>query len=156
MFTLMNLNEAGDDMAPGTAYGGGIGLQLGPTTAIRGSVNISKSRHRGTTIALSNPGVTRSYYGFDLMFGSPSDAGLAPYVFFGSGRITVDPAEPDTDSFTKLAGRAGTGINYVPDNSFFVLFAEACGWLYEFELFGFKELQFNTSLQGGLAFAVPF
>ena len=156
MFPLLNLSEAGDDMSPGRAYGGGIGLQVGPTIAIRGSVNISKTHTRGTTLALSNPDVTRSYYGLDLMFGSPSDGGLAPYIFFGSGRIILDPSDPDSESHTEFAGRVGTGINYVPDNSFFVVFVEACGWLYEFQLFGFRELQFNTSLQGGLAIAVPF
>jgi hypothetical protein len=156
MYPLANLSSAGDDMSPGRAFGGGVGLQFGPTTALRATVNISKSKHRGSAVDLTDPSFTRSYYGLDLMFGAPSDAGLAPYVFFGSGRVVSNPAEPDLDSFTKLAGRAGTGINYVPDNSFFVLFVEACGWLYEFELLGFRKLQFNTAFMGGLAFAIPF
>jgi len=156
MFPQANLSEAGDDMSPGRAYGGGLGLQIGPTTALRATVNISKSSHRGPSLNLNDPTFTRSYYGLDLMFGSPSDAGLAPYIFLGSGRIVVDPAEPSADSFTKLAGRFGSGINYVPDNSFFVLFVEASGWLYEFELLGFRKLQFNTAVLGGIAIAVPF
>jgi hypothetical protein len=156
MFPILNVSESGHDMSPGRAYGGGLGLQLGPTTALRGTFSISKSNHRGPTIDLTNPTFTRSYYGLDLMFGAPSDAGLAPYLFFGSGRIVSNPAEPGIDSFTKLAGRVGTGVNYVPDNSFFVLFVEACGWIYEFELLGFRELQLNTAVMGGLAFAVPF
>jgi hypothetical protein len=156
MFPLMNLSDAGDDMSPGRAYGGGIGLQLGPTTALRATINISKSSHRGPADSLSNPSFTRSYYGLDLMFGAPSDAGLAPYLFFGSGRIIVDPAESGIETFAKLAGRFGAGVNYVPDNSFFVLFAEVCGWAYEFELLGFKKLQVNPAVLGGLAFAVPF
>jgi hypothetical protein len=156
MFPLANLSEAGDDLSPGRAYGGGLGIQIGPTTALRATVSISESKHRGPTLELSDPSTKRSYYGFDLMFGAPTDAGLAPYLFFGSGRMTVDPAEPDSETVAELAGRMGTGINYVPDNSFFVLFVEACGWLYEFEMFGFRKLQFNTSVQGGLVFALPF
>jgi hypothetical protein len=156
MFPIMNLSEAGDDLSPGRAYGGGLGIQLAPTTALRATVNISESKHRGPTLDLSDPGTTRAYYGLDLMFGAPSDAGLAPYLFFGSGRMTVDPAEPGSETVAELAGRMGVGMNYVPDNSFFVLFLEACGWVYEFEMFGFRKLQFNTSVQGGLVFAFPF
>jgi hypothetical protein len=156
MFPLLNVSESGHDLSPGSAYGGGIGLQLGPTAALRATVNVSESKYRGPTVDLADPSFKRSYFGLDLMFGAPSDAGLAPYFFFGGGRVTSDPAEPDIDSFNKLAGRAGTGVNWVPDNSFFVLFLEACGWLYEFELLGFKELQFNTAFMGGIAFAVPF
>lgn len=156
MFPIMNLSEAGDALSPGRAYGGGLGIQLAPTTALRATVSISESKHRGPTLELSDPGTTRAYYGLDLMFGAPSDAGLAPYLFFGSGRMTVDPAEPGSETVAELAGRMGVGMNYVPDNSFFVLFVEACGWLYEFEMFGFRKLQFNTSVQGGLVFAIPF
>lgn len=156
MFPLLNLSDAGDDLSPGRAYGGGVGLQLGPTTALRATVSISESVHRGPTLNLSDPATRRSYYGFDLMFGAPTDAGLAPYLFFGSGRVIVDPAEPDADTVAELAGRIGTGVNYVPDNSFFVLFVEACGWVYEFEMFGFRKLQFNTSVQGGIVFALPY
>jgi hypothetical protein len=156
MFPLINLSEDGDDMAPGGSYGGGIGLQLGPNSAIRAMVNISNSRYRGQTATLSDAEFTRSYYGLDLMFGAPSDAGLAPYFFVGGGRVSSDPAEFGAETISKLAGRLGTGVNYVPDNSFFVLFVEACGWIYEYELLGFKKLQINSAILGGLAFAVPF
>jgi hypothetical protein len=156
MFPILSLSGEGDDMSPGQAYGGGLGLQLGPTTALRATVNISKSNHRSETVNLSNPTFTQSYFGIDLMFGAPSDAGLAPYIFFGSGRLTVDPAQASLKTFTKLAGRLGTGVNYVPDNSFIVLFVEAYGWIYEFELLGFKEFQLNSAILVGMAFAVPF
>ena len=156
MFPALNLSDLGDDLSPGRAYGGGLGIQLGPTSALRATVSISKSNHRGPTLDLGDPTTTRTYYGLDLMFGAPTDGGLAPYVFFGSGRMTIDPAESGIDTAAELAGRVGTGLNYVPDNSFFVLFVEVCGWLYEFDMFGFKKLQFDTSVQGGLVFAVPF
>jgi hypothetical protein len=119
-------------------------------------VNISKSNLRDSTVNLGDPSFTRSYYGLELMFGAPSDAGLAPYIFFGGGRLSADPGEPGIDTFARPAGRVGTGVNYVPDNSFFVLFLEAAGWVYEFELLDFNALQFNAAVMGGLAFAVPF
>ncbi len=70
--------------------------------------------------------------------------------------MTVDPSEPDIDAVSKPAGRLGTGVNYVPDNSFFVLFAEVSGWMYQFQLLGFDKLQLDMSVTGGLAFALPF
>ena len=156
MFSLTNLSEAGDDLSAGRIFGGGVGLQIGTATALRASVNISESSHRGPTLNLGDPVLKRSYYGGDLMLGTPSDGGLAPYVFFGGGRVVVDPAEPGTDTLTKWAGRLGAGVNYVPDNSFFVLFAEVGGWVYQFDLFGFDKLQFEPAVLGGIAFAVPF
>ena len=156
MFPLLNLSETGDDLSAGKAFGAGIGLQIGTGTALRASVSVSEGNHRGPTLNLGDPVFKRSYYGADLMFGAPSHGGLAPYFFFGGGRVTVDPVEPDTDKLIKLAGRAGTGVNYVPDNSFLVLFAEVCSWVYKFDLFGFDKLQVDTAVLGGLAFAVPF
>lgn len=153
---LTNLSETGDDLSGGGVFGGGIGLQLGAATALRASVSVSESNLRGSTLSLSDPSFKRSYYGAELLFGSPTDAGLAPYLFFGGGRMTVDPAEPGTSTLAKLAGRAGTGVNYVPDNSFFVLFAELSGWVYQFDVLGFNRIQFEAALLGGLAFAIPF
>ena len=148
MFPLTNLSENGDDLSGSGVLGGGIGLQIGRSTALRTSVSISNSNHSGPTISLNDPSFERSYYGAELMFGAPSDAGLAPYLFFGGGRMTLDPAEPGTSTLAKLAGRLGTGVNYVPENSFFVLFAEVCGWAYKFDLLGFDRLQLETALLG--------
>ena len=156
MFPLTNLSNAGDDLSPGRTYGGGVGLQLGPTTALRINVNISENNLSGQTLSLSDPSLKRSYYGAELMFGAPSNAGLAPYFFVGGGRMTVDPDETGTNTNSKLAGRLGTGVNYVPDNSFFVLFVEVAGWAYQFDLLSFNKLQLDAAVQGGLAFAVPF
>jgi len=156
MFSFTNLSETGDDLSAGTTFGGGVGLQIGTATALRASVNISESSHRGPTLNLGDPVFKRYYYGGDLMFGTPSNGGLAPYIFIGGGRVVVDPAEPGTENLAKWAGRLGTGVNYVPDNSFFVLFAEVGGWVYQFDLFGFNKLQFETAVLGGITFAVPF
>lgn len=156
MFPMTNLGDSGDDMGPGATFGGGIGMQLGSTSAMRATFNFTNSRYRGQTVSLGDPGFRSIYYGLELMFGAPSDAGLAPYFFFGGGRISLDPAEPGVRTSNKAAGRLGTGINYVPDNSFFVLYAEAGGWLYKYELLGFNELQINVAIAGGIAFAVPY
>lgn len=156
VFPLANLSATGDDLGSGSSYGGGIGLQLGAGTALRASITISRSNLRGTTLELDDPVFRRRYYGADLMFGAPTGGSLAPYLFFGGGRISVDPAEPGVDTMSKLAGRLGTGLNYVPDNSFFVLFVEASGWIYQFNSFGFDTFQLDMAVMGGLAFAVPF
>jgi hypothetical protein len=156
MFPLTNLSEAGDDLRSGRLYTAGLGLQVGPKTALRATASFSSSQYDGVTLNLGDPDFARAHYGLDLMFGAPSDAGLAPYVFFGGGPIFVDPAESGAESLTKPAGRVGAGVNYVPDNSFVVLFVEACGWVYQFDLFDFNRLQFDTAISGGLAFAFPF
>jgi len=156
MFPLLDVSDAGDDLSAGKAYGGGLGLQLGPTTAVRANVVVSHGNQRGPTLSLTDTGVINTYYGLDLMVGAPSDAGLAPYLFFGGGRLIADPDQPDTETVAHLAGRAGAGVNYVPDNSFFVLFLEASSWVYKSKLFGFDKLQFNAAVLGGLAFAIPY
>jgi hypothetical protein len=156
VYPLVNLDPAGDDVSPSAVYGGGLGLQLSPTTAVRGMVNISKSVLGGPSVALDDASLTRSYCGFEVMLGAPSDAGLAPYIFFGGGRLSANPAQSGVDSFAKLAGHTGTGVNFVPDNSFFVFFLEASGLLYEFQLLGFEKLQFDAAVMGGIAFALPF
>ena len=155
-FPLTRLSGDGDDLGPGKAFGGGVGLQIGSGTALRASVNITESNYRGPTLNLGNSVFKRSYCGVDLMFGTALNVGLVPYFFFGGGRVTVDPAEPGTDTLARLAGRLGTGVNYVPDNSPFALFAEVGGWLYHFDLLGFNEVQLDLAVTGGLAFAVPF
>lgn len=156
IFPFTDLSENGDNLSPGKLYGGGVGFQLGPTTAIRVNISVSESTNRGPTLSLDDPSLKRYYYGADILFGAPTDAGLAPYFFFGGGRMAVDPAQTGTDTNAKLAGHMGTGVNYVPDNSFFVLFVEVSGWAYQFDLLGFNKLQLDAAVLGGIAFALPF
>lgn len=155
MLSLTDLSDAGDNLGPGAVYGGGIGLQLHASSALRASFSSSRADLRGPTINTTDPAFERYYVGADLMIGTPTDAGLAPYFFLGGGRVAVDPVEGG-EGMASIAGRAGTGVNYVPDNSMVVLFAELGGWLYRFQLLGFDRLQINTAILGGLALAVPF
>jgi len=156
MLTFTDLSVDNDNLGAGGTYGGGIGLQLGGSSALRASVTVADGEYDGPTLALSTPSIQKVFYSLDLMFGSPSDMGLAPYFFVGGGRVSLNPAEEGESNGSSLAGRAGVGVNFVPDNSFYVLFIEAVGWAYQFDALGFSRLQLNTALVGGLAFALPF
>lgn len=155
MLSFTDLSDADDNLGPGATYGGGIGLQIGTGSALRASFSSSSADLRGPTIGSAEPAFERYYVGADLMIGTPTDAGFAPYFFFGGGRVAVEPAEGG-EGMASIAGRAGTGVNYVPDNSMVVFFAELGGWIYRFELLGFDRWQINTAILGGLALAVPF
>ncbi len=151
----VDLSNAEDKIKPGTMLGGGIGLQFGERSAIRGSFSVVEGEYEGPSHNLGDLGMNRNYLGIDLMFGIPTELGLTPYTFFGGGRISVKPADPSFQPFSKIAGRLGGGINLVPTNSFVVLFVEFGGWLYKFNRFGFDSTQLDMMLSGGMAFAVP-
>ncbi|MFQ5703337.1 MAG: hypothetical protein ACE5HT_04870 [Gemmatimonadales bacterium] len=153
---LNNLSKSGDDFEGSVAGGGGIGLQLGSHYAIRGTVSFVPSKYRGSTLAFSDKDFARTFIGADLQLGFPSFGGLAPYFFAGAGSVIIDPDEPGQDSFSKLAGRFGTGINYVFDNRFTTIFVELGTWVYRFDRLGFDKGQVDLTISAGLAYALPF
>ncbi len=151
-----DLSDAGDALSTGTMLGGGIGLQFGGRSALRASFSMVESDYEGPSLNLGDRGMSRNYLGLDLMFGLPTEFGLAPYAFFGGGRVALEPTDPSIQGFSKLAGRIGAGLNLVPTNSFVVLFVEFGAWLYEFDRLGFESTQLDMMILGGLAFAVPY
>lgn len=153
---VIDLSSDGDAISSGTSLGAGIALQFGERSALRGSFVIVESDYEGPSQNLSDRGVTRTFMGLDLMFGLPTDIGLAPYVFFGGGRVAVNPADPSIEGFAKIAGRVGSGVNLVPTNSLFAIFLEFGGWLYEFDRMDFDRVQLDLALTGGVALAVPY
>lgn len=153
---VTDLSETGDALSSGTSLGGGIGLQLGERSAVRGSFGIVESDYEGLSHNLSDPRISRTFIAVDLMFGMPTELGLAPYIYFGGGRVSVDPDDPSAERFAKPVGRLGTGVNLVPTNSFIAVFVEFGGSLYEFDRLDFEKLQLDLALTGGIALALPF
>ncbi|NIM49703.1 MAG: hypothetical protein GTN62_05605 [Gemmatimonadales bacterium] len=153
-FSVVNLAEGGDQFSSAFSFGGGLALQVGATAALRGSATYLKTNYAGSTLSLAEPGLARLYFGGDLQFGWPSEAGFVPYLFLGGGAVRTDPDDDSLESVTDLAGRFGAGFNRVAGLGAF--FVEVVGWIYRFNSYGFDRAQFDVGLQGGLAFALPF
>jgi hypothetical protein len=151
---LVNLTAIGDDFAPSFAYGGGVAFQMGPGIALRASIVASPTRYRGTTIAPADSGIGRSVWGLDLQVGWPGTSALVPYVYLGAGAAVTSPSDPGASRTTRLAGRAGAGINRV--SGIGTVFAELGSLLYRYRGLGFDRYQFDVLVTVGLAVAVPF
>jgi opacity protein-like surface antigen len=148
----------------GYNFGGGLGIQLSRSVALRGVYTFSRSEGRsGTFSPISNNDFDRHYYGADLQLRAMNDSGFTPYIFGGGGAVTVRPdsgaviTSPlgvrfSNNSWTKPAARFGLGFEYqIPDTGF-GLFAEGSGWAYEWDRYGFDETQVDATWGGGLTY----
>lgn len=149
---LVDLSSSGDDFAGAFTLGGGVGLQLGPTTAVRGSFRRADSEYRGSALSLADSGVGRTYLGIDLQTGWPGTSGFVPYVFVGGGAVRTVPDDPGQLATTTAGGRLGAGFNWLSGP--LALFAEADAWVYRFNGMGFEQIQVDVLMRAGLA--VPF
>ncbi|KPJ92879.1 MAG: hypothetical protein AMS18_06420, partial [Gemmatimonas sp. SG8_17] len=129
---LSNLDEAGDHLRASWMVGGGLAVQLSTNFALRGSFAMVESDWEGTALELSDSTFKRTFVSFDLQAGAPLASGFVPYFIAGAGWVNVDPQDTGLAQFTKFAGRFGTGVNYVIDNSFLALILELDTWIYHF------------------------
>ena len=153
---LSNLNDTGDKLRAGWMTGAGAGFQLGTNLAFRASFAKVENEYEGTELDIVDSTFVRTLVSLDLQAGIPTAIGFVPYFIAGAGWIKVDPHDLSLEEFTKFAGRLGTGINYVFDNSFMVLFAELDTWFYHFDEYGFNRIQYDITVIGGIAVAIPF
>jgi len=153
---LSNLIDAGDKLRAGWMTGAGAGLQLSTNLAFRASFARVENEYEGTELDIVDSTFVRTLVSVDLQAGIPTSIGFVPYFIAGAGWIKVDPDDLSLEQFTKFAGRLGTGINYVFDNSFMVLFAELDTWFYHFDEYGFNRIQYDITVIGGVAVAIPF
>jgi hypothetical protein len=152
---LSNLSEEGDHFRADWIAGAGAALQVSTNFAVRGSFSVVKNRWEGTSLELSDSTFKRTFVGFDLQAGAPLVSGFVPYFIAGAGWVKIEPQDPDLQQFTRFAGRLGTGINYVVDNSFLALMLEVDTWLYHFGELGYNRIQYDIVIVAGLAIAVP-
>jgi opacity protein-like surface antigen len=153
---LSNLIDTGDKLRAGWMTGAGAGLQLGTNLAFRASLARVENEYEGTELNIVDSTFVRTLVSLDLQAGIPTSIGFVPYFIAGAGWIKVDPDDLSLEEFTKFSGRLGTGIHYVLDNSFLVLFAELDTWFYHFDEYGFNRIQYDITVIGGLAVAIPF
>jgi hypothetical protein len=148
----------------GYNVGGGIGVQLNRSVALRAHYTFARSEGEPNSFApIAGNEFNRHYYGADLQFRAWNDSGLTPYLVVGGGAVTVDPADDAilfsptgaqfaNESFTKPAARAGIGLEYQIPNSGLGLYAEADGWAYKWDRYGFDRMQYDTNWGGGITY----
>lgn len=154
--SLTDLNSAGSaSFETGWTAGGGVGYQLNRYLAVRGTFDYARADAQGST-AIAGQTLNRFYYGGDVQLRYPTSGGIAPYLLLGAGAVTIDaPDAAGFESFTKLAGKGGLGIEYALPNSDFGLYAQATSYLYDADRNGFDKTQADVLWTAGLTYRLP-
>jgi opacity protein-like surface antigen len=163
--SLRHLDTASDsNFKLGYNVGGGFGLEINRWVAIRAAYTYSRAETEGSAFSpVFAANFNRHYYGADVQLRADLDSGLSPYAFAGGGAVTVKPEKGAVfmsptgvrfanETFTKPAGRFGVGFQYqVPDSSL-SLYAEASGWAYQWDRYGFDRTQVDTTWGAGISY----
>ncbi|MGH7510521.1 MAG: outer membrane beta-barrel protein [Gemmatimonadales bacterium] len=155
--SLTDLDDAGSaSLETGWSAGGGVGVQLNPYLAVRGTFDFAQSDGEGAT-ALSGQSLNRYFYGGDVQLRYPTASGFAPYLLLGAGAVTIDSPDVGTfDSFTKFAGKGGLGVEYALPQSSVGLFAQASSYVYDFDRNGFDKTQVDLLWTAGLSYRLSY
>ncbi len=151
------------DLRTGYNFGGGVGIELNNWASLRGELDFARDDARGAALApAGDTHFDRYYYGVDAELRAPVESRLTPYLFVGGGAVTISPTNHDllspmgtqvyADTFTRAAGRVGVGLEYQPASSRFGLFAQAGGWLYNWNHYGYDRVQFDSNWSGGISY----
>ncbi len=151
-----SLNDQGDDVSAHWAGGGGLGLQLAPNLALRGSASMGGGTLRSSDPRLEGISLRRAAVLFDLQVGVPTASGWNPYIIAGAGFVHTSPRATGAEVFTSFSPHFGAGTMYVMDNRFLSLFWEVGGILYGFDALGLSSYQFDLELRAGITYAIPF
>jgi hypothetical protein len=156
---VTDLNDAGTaSLKTGWAAGGGVGVQINPYVAVRGTFDLTRTEGEGSAAgALNSANLDHYFYGGDVQLRYPTASGFAPYLLLGAGAVTIDNPDDDTfDSFTKFAGKGGLGVEYVFAQNNLGLFAQATSYLYDYDRTGFDKTQADLLWTAGLSYRLPF
>jgi Outer membrane protein beta-barrel domain len=156
---VTDLNDAGTaSLKTGWAAGGGVGVQINPYVAVRGTFDLTQTEGEGSAAGALGSGDLRHYfYGGDVQLRYPTTSGFAPYLLLGAGAVTIDNADDDTfQSFTKFAGKGGLGVEYVFPQNNLGLFAQATSYIYDYDRTGFDKTQADLLWTAGLSYRLPF
>ena len=156
---VTDLNEAGTaSLKTGWAAGGGVGVQINPYVAVRGSFDLTRTEGEGSAAAaLSSANLNHYFYGGDVQLRYPTASGFTPYLLLGAGAVTIDDTDDDAfESFTKVAGKGGLGVEYVFAQSNVGLFAQATSYIYDYDRTGFDKTQADLLYTAGLSYRLPF
>lgn len=163
--SLRHLDTATDsDFKLGYNVGGGFGLQINRWAAVRASYTYSRADGQGGFFARGiDTSFNRHYYGADVQVRADLAEGVVPYAFAGGGAVTVKPDEGaillsptgfrySDETFTKPAARFGVGFQYQVPRSNLGLYAEASGWLYNWDRYGFDRTQVDSNWGAGITY----
>jgi opacity protein-like surface antigen len=154
--SLTDLDEAGTaSLKTGWTAGGGAGVQLNRYVAIRGTFDYTQADGESAS-PFAGQSLKHYFYGGDVQLRYPATSGLAPYVLLGAGAVTIDNSDNAAfDSFTRLAGKGGLGLEYIIPRSDFGLYAQANSYVYKFDQNGFDKTQVDLLWTGGISYRLP-
>jgi opacity protein-like surface antigen len=154
---LTDLDDAGSaSLKTGWTAGGGIGYQINPYVAIRGTFDFARSKGDEAS-TFSGERFNHFFYGGDVQLRYPTTSGIAPYLLLGAGAVTIDNIDAAAfDRFTKFAGKGGVGVEYTVPNSNFGLFAQAASYVYKYDRNGFDKTQADLLWTGGISYRVSY
>ena len=155
---VTNLNDAGTaSLKTGWTAGGGVGLQLNPYLAVRGTFDFTATEGEGAASgALRRTNLNHFFYGGDVQLRYPTAGGFAPYILAGAGAVTLDgPDDATFSSFTKFAGKGGVGVEYLPARSPVGFFAQGTSYIYNYDRGGFDKTQVDVLWTAGLTYRLP-
>jgi hypothetical protein len=156
---VTDLNDAGTaSLKTGWTAGGGVGVQINPYVALRGTFDFTRTEGEGTAAGtLGSANLNHYFYGGDVQLRYPTTSGFAPYVLLGAGAVTIDNADNAAfESFTKFAGKGGLGVEYTFAQNNVGLFAQATSYLYDYDRNGFDKTQADLLWTAGLSYRLPF
>jgi hypothetical protein len=156
---VTDLNDAGTaSLKTGWTAGGGVGVQINPYVALRGTFDFTRTEGEGTAAGpLGSANLSHYFYGGDVQLRYPTTSGFAPYVLLGAGAVTIDNADNAAfESFTKFAGKGGLGVEYTFAQNNVGLFAQATSYLYDYDRNGFDKTQADLLWTAGLSYRLPF
>jgi len=155
---VTNLNDAGSaSFKTGWTAGGGIGWQVNPYVAVRGTFDFARTKGEGSANAFSGQRFNKYFYGGDVQLRYPTASGFAPYVLAGAGAVTIDNKDdPTFNKFTKFAGKGGIGLEYVRPGSNVGVFAQGASYIYKYDRNGFDKTQADVLWTAGLSYRLPY
>ncbi len=155
---VTDLNDAGTaSLSTGWTAGGGVGVQVNPYVAVRGTFDFARAEGDGAANAFNGQQFNQYFYGGDVQLRYPTASGFAPYLLLGAGAVTVDNADDAAfDSFTKFAGKGGIGVEYALPRSNVGLFAQAASYVYQFDRNGFDKTQADLLWTAGLSYRLAY
>jgi hypothetical protein len=145
----------------GFVLGGGSAYRLNRFVALRGNFTFARAEARDAGPRPLSPiagnDFNRFLYDGDVQLRYPLRDGVTPYVFVGGGGITVQrDVVRNRSAFTKGAGKVGAGLSYQLPDSAVGIYVEGAGWIYKWDRYGFDNVQFDTTLSGGISYRFHF
>jgi opacity protein-like surface antigen len=156
--TVTDLNDDGTaSFKTGWTAGGGIGWQINPYVAVRGTFDFARAKGEGAANAFTGQRFNQYFYGGDVQLRYPTASGFAPYLLVGAGAVTIDNKDDVAfNKFTKFAGKGGLGVEYVLPGSKVGLFAQGVSYIYKYDRNGFDKTQADVLWTAGLSYRLSY